>query len=341
MGVLRRFGEDALHDTFGQIAAALILFLDNFNFHAHFDVGSFSAVHCLRFWLPANVRLVYTNFVIMIEIGIFQNLQAVRSTPHGMILHDAEGDDVLLPKKYQPAQLQEGDYIEVFVYTDSEDWPIATTQQPLAVRNQFAYLTVKEVSSLGAWMDIGLDKDLLVPFSEQPHKLHAGESCPIYVYLDETTNRLVGSARLRRFLDQSELSVSEGEAVNLFLTGRSDLGMKAIVNERHEGLIFDSDIFGPLQPGQRLRAYIKKIREDNKLDLRLQPKGYAKVEPNADKILHELREAGGFLPLHDKSDPDAIREQLHMSKKTFKKAIGGLYKEGQIVLEDHGIRLKG
>jgi len=277
----------------------------------------------------------------MIEIGIFQNLQAVRSTPHGMILHDAEGDDVLLPKKYQPAQLQEGDQIEVFVYTDSEDWPVATTQQPLAVRNQFAYLTVKEVSSLGAWMDIGLDKDLLVPFSEQPSKLQTGESYPIYVYLDEATNRLVGSARLRRFLDQFELSVSEGEEVNLFLTGRSDLGMKAVVNERHEGLIFDSDIFRPLQPGQRLRGYIKKIREDNKLDLQLQPQGYAKVEPNADKILQELREAGGFLPLHDKSNPDAIRERLHMSKKTFKKAIGGLYKQGQIALESNGIRLKG
>jgi len=276
----------------------------------------------------------------MIEIGTYNELTAVRETDHGMILHDAEEDDVLLPNKFKPATLRVGDPITVFVYTDSEDWPIATTQQPLATRNQFAYLAVKEISEFGAWMDIGLDKDLLVPFSEQNPKLQTGESYPLYVYVDETTNRMVGSARLRRFLDQEQITVEEGEEVDLFITGWSDLGVKAIINGKHEGLIFKSDVFRPLHAGDRLRGFVKNIREDGKIDLRLQQKGYAKVEPNAEKILQRLRQSGGFLPLHDKSDPDLIRDQLQMSKKTFKKAIGGLYKQQLIELVEGGIELK-
>ena len=276
----------------------------------------------------------------MIEIGTYNELTAVRETDHGMILHDAEEDDVLLPNKFKPDDLQVGAPIKVFVYTDSEDWPIATTQQPLAIRNQFAYLAVKEISEFGAWMDIGLDKDLLVPFSEQNPKLQTGESYPLYVYVDETTNRMVGSARLRRFLDQEQITVEEGEEVDLFITGWSDLGVKAIINGKHEGLIFKSDVFRPLHAGDRLRGFVKNIREDGKIDLRLQQKGYAKVEPNAEKILQRLRQSGGFLPLHDKSDPDLIRDQLQMSKKTFKKAIGGLYKQQLIELVEGGIELK-
>lgn len=276
----------------------------------------------------------------MIEIGTYNELTAVRETDHGMILHDAEEDDVLLPNKFKPATLRVGDPIKVFVYTDSEDWPIATTQQPLAIRNQFAYLTVKEISEFGAWMDIGLDKDLLVPFSEQNPKLQTGESYPIYVYVDEATDRMVGSARLRRFLDQEQITVAEGEEVDLFITGWSDLGVKAIINGKHEGLIFKSDVFQSLQAGDRLKGFVKNIREDGKIDLRLQQKGYAKVEPNAEKILQRLRQSGGFLPLHDKSDPDLIRDQLQMSKKTFKKAIGGLYKQQLIALVEGGIKLK-
>ena len=277
----------------------------------------------------------------MIEIGTYNELTAVRETDHGMILHDAEEDDVLLPNKFKPDDLQVGAPIKVFVYTDSEDWPIATTQQPLAIRNQFAYLAVKEISEFGAWMDIGLDKDLLVPFSEQNPKLQTGESYPLYVYVDETTNRMVGSARLRRFLDQEQITVKEGEEVDLFITGWSDLGVKAIINGKHEGLIFKSDVFRPLHAGDRLRGFVKNIREDGKIDLRLQQKGYAKVEPNAEKILQRLRQSGGFLPLHDKSDPGLIRDQLQMSKKTFKKAIGGLYKQQLVELVEGGIKLKG
>ncbi|NBC09532.1 MAG: GntR family transcriptional regulator, partial [Bacteroidetes bacterium] len=150
----------------------------------------------------------------------------------------------------------------------------------------------------------------------------------------------VGSARLRRFLDQEQITVEEGEEVDLFITGWSDLGAKAIINGKHEGLIFKSDVFQPLHAGDRLRGYVKNVREDGKIDLRLQQKGYAKVEPNAEKILQRLRQSGGFLPLHDKSDPDLIRDQLQMSKKTFKKAIGGLYKQQLIELVESGIKLK-
>ncbi len=277
----------------------------------------------------------------MIEIGTYQNLKAVRETPHGVVLHNEEGDDVLLPKKYVPDGLQEGGVVEVFVYTDSEDWPVATTQRPFAQRDQFAYLQVKEVSPLGAWLDIGLDKDLLVPFSEQDLRMEAGKYYPVYVYVDEETDRLVGSNRFRRFLSQENLTVEEGQEVGLFILGYSDLGAKAAVNEQHEGLIFQSDIFRPLQPGERLKGYVKTIRPDGKIDLALQPQGYAKVEPNAEKILTQLRaSANGFLPLHDKSDPGLIRAQLQMSKKTFKKAVGSLYKQQLIVLVEGGIRLK-
>jgi predicted RNA-binding protein (virulence factor B family) len=276
----------------------------------------------------------------MIEIGTFQNLSAVRDTPHGMVLHNDEGDDVLLPNKYVPEGLQEGGVVEVFVYTDSEDWPIATTQRPFAQRDQYANLLVKEISPLGAWMDIGLDKDLLVPFSEQDLRMEAGKYYPVYVYVDEETDRLVGSNRFRRFLSQEIPAVQEEEEVDLFILGLSDLGAKAAVNGQHEGLIFHSDIFRPLQPGERLKGFVKTVRPDGKIDLTLQPKGYAKVEPNAEKILTRLRAANGFLPLHDKSDPELIREQLQMSKKTFKKAIGSLYKQQMIELAEGGIRLK-
>lgn len=276
----------------------------------------------------------------MIEIGTYQELTAVRATDHGMILHDEAGDDVLLPRKFTPDSLRVGEQIKVFIYTDSEDWPVATTQQPLATRDQFAFLTVKEISNFGAWMDIGLDKDLLVPFSEQNPKLQTGESYPIYVYVDESTDRMVGSARLRRFLDQENITVEEGEEVDLFITGWSDLGVNAIINSKHEGLIFKSDVFRPLQAGDRLRGFVKNIREDGKIDLRLQQEGYAKVEPNAEKILQRLRESDGFLPLHDKSDPDMIRKHLQMSKKTFKKAVGGLYKQQLIEFVEGGIKLR-
>ena len=276
----------------------------------------------------------------MIEIGTYNELTAVRETDHGMILHDEEGDDILLPNKFKPADLKVNDKITVFVYTDSEDWPIATTQTPLATRDQFACLTVKEISGFGAWLDIGLDKDLLVPFSEQQQKLQRGERYAIYVYVDETTDRMVGSARLHRFVDQENISVAEGDAVDLFITGWSDLGAKAIINGKHEGLIFKSDIFQPLHAGDRIKGFVKLVREDGKIDLRLQPEGYAKVEPNAEKILNTLRSAGGFLPLHDKSDPDMIRDHLQMSKKTFKKAIGGLYKQQLIEIVEGGIKLK-
>jgi len=151
---------------------------------------------------------------------------------------------------------------------------------------------------------------------------------------------MVGSARLHRFVDQENISVAEGDAVDLFITGWSDLGAKAIINGKHEGLIFKSDIFQPLHAGDRIKGFVKLVREDGKIDLRLQPEGYAKVEPNAEKILNTLRSAGGFLPLHDKSDPDMIRDHLQMSKKTFKKAIGSLYKEEIIRIEDDGIYLE-
>lgn len=275
----------------------------------------------------------------MIEIGLYNQLAAVRDTPHGMVLGDESGNEVLLPRKFVPEDFELGQLIDVFIYNDSEERPVATTEHPLAVRDQFAFLTVKEISDIGAWMDIGVAKDLLVPFSEQSVKMETGKAYPVYVYLDEQTSRLVGSSRLHRFLDDEGVALEIGEEVGLFIIGLSELGAKAVVDGKYEGLIFESDIFRPLQAGDRLRGFVKAVREDGKIDLALQPQGYSSVEPNAEKILDKLRAAGGFLPLHDKSDPDLIRAELQMSKKIFKKAVGSLYKQRLIELSEDGIRL--
>ncbi|MCO6476822.1 MAG: GntR family transcriptional regulator [Phaeodactylibacter sp.] len=277
----------------------------------------------------------------MIQIGRYQLLTAIRSTPHGMVLQDAEGDDVLLPKKYSPESLAPGDEIDVFVYTDSEDWPVATTQKPKAILGEFAYLQVKEVVPFGAFLDWGLDKDLLAPFAEQSKKMERGKYYLVYLMLDEQTDRLIASSKLSKFLETENIELSEGQEVDLLIGPQTDIGYNAIINNRYRGLLYKSDLFRPVQPGGRTKGYVKTIRPDKKIDLTLQKPGYAHVEPNAEKILQLLEKNNGFLDLHDKSNPAEITARLHMSKKTFKKAIGALYKQRLIRIEEDGVYLVG
>jgi uncharacterized protein len=280
------------------------------------------------------------TFALMIELGQTNRLRALRMTSVGMFLGHASGEEVLLPNKYVPQELREDDFINVFVYTDSEDRIIATTLQPLLERDEFGVLTVVSVTSFGAFMAWGLEKDLLVPLREQAEPMEVGRSYPVYLYYDKTTDRLVGSSRLNKFLEEGSMpDLDKGDEVSLLVYERTDLGHNAVVNNRYRGLIYASETFRVLRPGDQLHGYVKHIRDDFRIDISLQKPGYEKVEPNAQLILDKLHDAGGFLPLNDKSDPQLIYRTLEMSKKTFKQAIGTLYRARKIVLEEGGIRL--
>ncbi|MDC1325255.1 S1-like domain-containing RNA-binding protein [Ulvibacter sp.] len=275
----------------------------------------------------------------MIKIGEYNTLTILRDTDPGLYLGDDEENVVLLPHKYKPEQFEIDDEIEVYVYLDNEERPIATNLDPFVTLNSFSYLYCSDVTDYGAFMDWGLEKQLFVPFKEQARPMKAGNWYIIYMYLDDLTNRLVGSSKTNRFVQNETLSVEAFEEVNILVTHLTDKGANVIINGVHKGLIYLEDIFEDIRTGDRMKAYIKKIREDNKIDIVLQTPGYRSIEPNANFILEELTAAGGFLPLHDKSDPDAIKNELGMSKKSFKKAIGTLYRDKQIVLKEGGIEL--
>jgi hypothetical protein len=275
----------------------------------------------------------------MIKLGENNVLTILRETDPGLYLGDDEENVVLLPHKYKPESFRIGEEIEVFVYLDNEERPIATTLEPFVTLNNFAYLNCSDVTEFGAFMDWGLEKQLFVPFKEQARPMKAGNWYIVYLYLDEITNRLVGSSKTNRFLQNDTLTVSAFDEVNILVTHLTDKGANVIINGVHKGLIYLEDIFEDIRTGDRMKAYIKKIRDDNKIDVVLQTPGYRSIEPNANFILEELKAAGGFLPLHDKSDPDTIKNELGMSKKSFKRAVGTLYKDKQILLKDDGIEL--
>lgn len=274
----------------------------------------------------------------VIEIGKVNRLEILKSTEQGLYLGD-EVEEILLPNKYIPEGVEVGDMIDVFIYTDSEDRPIATTLEPKIKVDEFAYLEVKDTTSFGAFMDWGLEKDLLVPFKEQLDKLEKGKSYLVYMYLDDVTERLVGSTHLNKFLEIDDIDLEEGEEVEILLGNETELGYLSIINNEYKGLVYKNQVFKNVKPGDRTRAFVKQIRPDHKIDLVLERTGHVSIEPNADKVLQALKSNEGFLPLHDKSDPDQIKEQLQMSKKNFKKACGTLYKQRLIKIEPEGIRL--
>jgi predicted RNA-binding protein (virulence factor B family) len=275
----------------------------------------------------------------MLFIGKYNNLEILRLTSVGMFLGDVEGEEVLLPNRYVTDEMEIGDTIRVFVYNDSEDRPVATTETPKLIRNEFAFLQVKDVNDYGAFLDWGLEKDLFVPFREQKDRMQPGEWYIVFLYLDHKTSRLLASSKWTSFVENDRLTVQEGDEVDLLVAEKTDLGFNVIVNQYHKGLIYGNEIFRNIAIGDQLKGYVKKIRDENKLDISLEKQGYEKVEPTTLRILEELEKGNGFLDLSDNSDPAEITRRLEMSKKTFKKAIGGLYKAGKITISPTGIEL--
>ena len=275
----------------------------------------------------------------MLQLGEVNELTIIRITDYGWFLEDEEQNEVLLPNRFVTEDMKANDKIEVFLFKDSEDRITATTQQPLISLNEFACLKVKDVNKFGAFLDWGLDKDLMVPFSEQHNKMNIDEQHVVRLVHDEKTDRLFATARLNKYLEFDHLTVKLNEEVEIIILEETDIGFKAIIEDAHLGLIYKSDVFQPLKKGDKMKAWIKLIREDGKIDLSLQKFGYGNIEPSSQKVLDVLKENDGFLPLYDKSDPQEIVDSLNMSKKTFKKAIGNLYKQKLIKLEDNGIRL--
>ena len=275
----------------------------------------------------------------MLGIGEYHTLIIDRDTEPGLFLRNEEGDEVLLPNKYKPETFSLEDEIEVFVYLDHQERPVATTLKPYVKLDEFAYLKCVELSDIGAFLDWGLEKHLFVPYREMASEMRKGSWYLIFCYLDEESGRLVGSSKTNAFLDNSDITVEPFQPVDIIVANPTDLGMNVIVNEIHQGLIFKDDIFQDLQPGDRLKAWVKKTRPDGKIDITLQRPGYRSIEPNAQDILNEIELKGGRLKLTDKSSPQEVQRILQMSKKSFKKAIGTLYKQRLIDIKEDGIYL--
>lgn len=276
----------------------------------------------------------------MIQLGTYNTLTILRDTDPGLFLGDDEDNEVLLPNRYVPETFQIGDAIKVFVYLDNEERPVATTDHPFITIGNFALLRCNQVTKFGAFLDWGLVKELFCPFKEQAFKMKAGGWYLVHCYLDQETERLAASSKTNRFLNNNQLTVNQFDEVDLIVSHPSELGWNVIVNNVHAGLIYSDNVFQDIAVGDKLKGIVKKIRKNNKLDITIGQVGYRNTEPNADKILEALDLKNGFLKLTDKSAPEAIKKALQMSKKSFKKAVGALYKQRLIEIKEDGIYLK-
>ncbi|RMZ51030.1 GntR family transcriptional regulator [Flavobacteriaceae bacterium PRS1] len=275
----------------------------------------------------------------MIHIGEYNTLTILREKEPGLFLSDKENNEVLLPNRYVPKEFKIWDKLEVFVYLDNEERLVAVTDKPYITKGEFAVLRCNQVSEYGAFLDWGMVKELFCPFKEQAFKMKKGGWYLVHCYLDDKTDRLVASSKTKKFLSNQELTVREFEEVDLIVSHPSEIGMNVIVNKKHLGLIFNDSIFQDLSVGDKLKGIVKKIRKDNKLDIALGQVGYRNIEPNAETIMNELEDNSGFVNINDKSSPEAIKETFQMSKKSFKKAIGSLYKQKLITIKEDGIHL--
>jgi hypothetical protein len=275
----------------------------------------------------------------MLKIGNQNRLQVVKEVPFGVYLDAGELGTILLPGRYVPKACAIDDWLDVFVYADSEDLLIATTLTPKAVVGECAYLKVVAVNETGAFLDWGLPKDLLVPFTQQQRPMEVGRSYVVYLYLDETNQRIAAASKLSNYLAEESDGFKPWQAVDLLIAGRSDLGYKAVIAGTHLGLIFASEVFQPLKMGQQVQGYIKAIREDGKIDLCLGLPGKASRDSLAERILDHLKAHGVISRLTDKSPPEAIYHTFGVSKAKYKKALGGLYKEKRILIEKQQITL--
>jgi predicted RNA-binding protein (virulence factor B family) len=275
----------------------------------------------------------------MLEIGNYNTLKIVKDLDFGVYLDGGDGLEILLPARYVPQNVKPGDEVKVFIYHDNEGRLIATTARPLAVVGEFCFMEVKSVNQIGAFLNWGIMKDLLVPFREQKMPMREGKWYLVYVHLDHVSQRIVASARIEKYLDNVIPTYIKGQEVNLLVADETDMGYKVIINNQHWGLIYRNEVFRSLEKGESLKGYIKEVRKDEKIDVSLTLPGYQKVEGVASLILESLKIHSGFLPIHDKSAPEEIYALFACSKKAFKQAIGTLYKKGIITIESSGIRI--
>lgn len=274
----------------------------------------------------------------MIEIGKFNELRFIKKTDAGLILTDGE-KEALLPYVHAPEGVQPGDNLHVFVYIHSDGRLMATTETPIAMVGEFALLTVVDQNELGVFMDMGIGKDVFVPEREQKRPMKIGQKYVVYLYTDEKNDRITASSRLSDFIEQDEHDLEQGDEVSLLITEESDLGYSAVINQRYMGLLYHNEVFEDLKPGDQRRGFIKKIREENKIDLSLQVIGFRHILDLKDSLMIDLEENNGSILLGDKSSPEDIYNRLKISKKAFKKAVGSLYKERLIEISDFEIKL--
>ena len=274
-----------------------------------------------------------------IELGKFNQLEVVKQVDFGMYLDGGEEGEILLPTRYVPEDCKVGDWLNVFLYLDNEERLIATTLTPLVQVGEFACLEVSWVNQFGAFLNWGLMKDLFVPFSEQKMKMQVGNKYVIHAYIDDESFRIVASAKVDRYLSKEKAPYQPGEEVTILIWQKTDLGFKAIIENMYSGLLYDSEIFQTLHTGDTLKAYIKQVREDGKIDLILQKPGFEKVDDFSKTLYRYIADHGGRIGLNDKSPAEEIYDVFGVSKKTFKKAVGDLYKKRLILLHEDGIEL--
>lgn len=275
-----------------------------------------------------------------VELGKFNQLEVVKEVDFGLYLNGGEEGEILLPSRYVPDNWEIGELLNVFLYLDNEERLIATTLTPLVQIGEFACLEVSWVNQFGAFLNWGLMKDLFVPFREQKMKMQVGKKYIIHTHIDDESYRIVASAKVDRYLSKEMPSYQPDEEVDILVWQKTDLGFKAIVNNEFGGLLYDNEIFRRLETGMKLKAFVKQVREDGKIDLILQKAGFEKIDDFAPVLLQYIKENGGYTPLNDKSPSDKIYNVFEVSKKTFKKAVGDLYKRRLIVLSEDGIRLR-
>ena len=272
-------------------------------------------------------------------LGKYNQLEVVKEVDFGVYLDGGDDGEILLPSRYVPEGCKPGDVLNVFIYLDNEERLIATTLQPKVQVGEFACLEVAWINEYGAFLDWGLMKDLFVPFREQKMKMQKGRSYVVHAHVDEESYRIMASAKVERYLSKEKPDYQPGQEVEIMIWQRTDLGYKAIVENQYSGLIYQGEIFKSLEPGMKLTAYIRQVREDGKIDLTLQKDGQKKVEDFSEVLLQFIKDQGGHTLLNDKSAAEDIYEAFGVSKKTFKKAVGDLYKKRQILLVEDGIRL--
>jgi predicted RNA-binding protein (virulence factor B family) len=275
----------------------------------------------------------------MVAIGQFNQLSVIEIGDRGVYLDDTQQGRIFLSRRPADRVLTVGDNVDVFIYTDSNHGLVATTETPLACVDEFAWLKVVDINDVGAFLDWGLPKDLLLPYSEQKYEPEIGRRVMVKVFLDKQTNRIAASTRIDNFLEEESTHYITGQEVDLLIVDKTELGYKAIVNHTHWGVLYTNELYQEISKGQRISGFIKRLRDDHKIDLTLEQPGYERIPSVADQIIEILKHHDGYLMVTDKTSPETIRSIFKVSKKVYKKAVGALYKQRRIDIEENGIRL--